>query len=181
VRAALRAILGQNRDLEIVGEAVDGNTATSRIMAANPHVVLVDIGLPGVTGIEVTRQIKERAPHMKVLMFTSNEFDRDMFEAFTAGADGYVIKRDFQKSALENAIRGVMKGKCWLDPSMADRVKKFSKIFHKAVPAHVKAAPVQPLTSEEEQVLDSAINTDGSCSTQPSVLAALQRFAKGQL
>lgn len=181
VRAALRAILSQNADLEIVGEAVDGSTAVSRIMAAKPDIVLIDIGLPGASGIDVTRQVKNRAANIKVLIFTGNEFDREMFESFAAGADGYVIKRDFQRSALEMAIRGVSQGKCWLDPEMAKRILAFARTHRQSAPASVKEAAVQPLTPQEQSILDGALHSEGTLNVEPSALTALQRFAKTQV
>jgi two-component system response regulator DevR len=178
VRSALRAILGQESAFTLVGEAVDGNSAVSRLLAVKPDVVLVDIGLPGKSGIEVAREFKTRAPHIKALMFTSNIDDRLMLESFAAGADGYMVKEGFQKQILETAIRTVMRNTCWLDPGIAKRILDFAKLFKMPVPGAISGAFVQPLTEQEEKMLDSASSTNGVCQVDSKFLTRLQRFAK---
>jgi DNA-binding NarL/FixJ family response regulator len=180
VRSALRAILGQDASFQLVGEAVDGNTAVSRLLAVKPDVVLIDIGLPGKTGIEVTREFKQKAPHIKALMFTSNIDDRLMIDSFSAGADGYMVKEGFQKETLETAIRSVMRNKCWLAPDIAKRILSFAKLYNKALPASLSGIKVEPLTQQEEQVLDTAGCTDGVCPVDPAFLVGLQRLTKLQ-
>jgi DNA-binding NarL/FixJ family response regulator len=177
-RSALRAILGQEKDFQLAGEAVDGKTAVGRLLASKADVALVDIGLPGANGIEVTREFKKKAPHIKALMFTSNNDDRLMLESFAAGADGYMVKDGFDRHQLANAIKSVTQGKCWLDPDIANRILKFAKLFNQPVPASVAAARIDPLTPQEEQVLKAAGTTDGVCSVQPEFLSRLQRFSQ---
>jgi len=177
-RSALRAILGQEAEFQLVGEAVDGKTAVSRLLASKADVALVDIGLPGANGIEVTKEFKKKAPHIKALMFTSNNDDRLMLESFAGGADGYMVKDGFDRAQLATAIKSVIQGKCWLDPDIANRILKFAKLFNQPVPASVAAARPTPLTAQEEQVLKSAGKTDGVCPVQPEFLTRLQRFSQ---
>jgi two-component system, NarL family, response regulator DevR len=177
-RSALRAILGQEADFQLAGEAVDGKTAVSRLLAAKPDVALVDIGLPGASGIDVTRQFKKQAPNIKALMFTSNNDDRLMLESFSAGADGYMLKEGFDRLLLSKAIRSVVQGKCWLDPDIANRILKFAKMFNQPVPSAVTSARIEPLTQQEEQVLNAAGSTDGVCAVKPDFLSRLQRFSR---
>jgi DNA-binding NarL/FixJ family response regulator len=143
-RAVIRESLHQYDGLNLVGEAEDGETAIKQALEIEPQVIIVDLGLPGMDGIEVLKQIKARLPETRMVVLTSQASDSSMFKAFSAGADAYLVKEDFTPEKLEEAIRDVNSGSQWLDPSIAREVLTQSD-----------AAPSQApkLTAEEERVL----------------------------
>src|SRR6516225_4304717 len=122
-RVGLRLTLGHVKDFKIVGEAVDGQSAVHKVLESQAHVVLMDIGLPVMDGIDATRQIKSLSPETRVIMLTSHDNDRDIFAALGAGADGYCLK-EIGSAQLANAIRAVFDGVAWLDAGIARRVLK---------------------------------------------------------
>lgn len=122
-RVGLRLTLEQITGFKVVGEANDGRLAVDSILSMKPDVVLMDIGLPTMDGIEATKKVKELAPDCKVIMLTSHDSDRDVFAALAAGADGYCLK-EVSGTQLAMAIRCVADGAAWLDPGVASRVLK---------------------------------------------------------
>ncbi|MFN8555261.1 MAG: response regulator transcription factor [Candidatus Obscuribacterales bacterium] len=122
IRSAVSVALNGISGFKVVGEAADGATAIDQILASPPDLALVDIGLPKVDGIEVTKTVKQQLPSLKAIMLTSHDSDEDMFASFQAGANGYIIKDGFSKAKLEVAIRTVNSGSSWLDPLIAQRV-----------------------------------------------------------
>ncbi len=122
-RVGLRLTLEQLSGFKVVGEANDGRLAVDSILSMKPDVVLMDIGLPTMDGIEATKKVKELAPDCKVIMLTSHDSDRDVFAALAAGADGYCLK-EVSGTQLAMAIRCVADGAAWLDPGVASRVLK---------------------------------------------------------
>lgn len=103
---------------ELVSEAKDGAEAVSLAEKTMPDVILMDIGLPKIDGIEAVQIIKEKMPYVKVLMFTSRFENKDVFAALKAGADGYITK-GAEPDALISAISTVYQGAAWLDPLIA--------------------------------------------------------------
>lgn len=124
-RVGLRLTLDQVEDFQVVGEAEDGKTTVEKVLDLNPDIVLMDIGLPDRNGIDATRQIKEKASDVRVIILTSHDNDRDVFAALGAGADGYCLK-EISADQLMMAIRTVAGGAAWLDPGVATRVLKAS-------------------------------------------------------
>ncbi len=118
VRAGLRMLLSADPELEIVGEAGDGAQALRLTRDLAPDVVLMDISMPDMNGIESTRRIKELAPDVAVLALTMHEDDQYFFEMLAAGASGYVPKRAAPDD-LTSAIRAVKNGGIFLFPSLA--------------------------------------------------------------
>ena len=117
-RFGIRAVISACHDFSLVGEAADGKIAYEEILKVNPNVVLMDIGLPSMDGIEVSGKVKSAAPHVKILMFTSRESSDQILAAFAAGADGYCLK-EASNSQLEVAIKTVADGGVWLHPAIA--------------------------------------------------------------
>lgn len=117
-RVALSVVLSKNPNIEIVDMAVDGQEGVDKTLALKPDLVIMDIGLPTIDGIEATRQIKEINPKIKVLMYTSREAEDDIFDAFQAGADGYITKGATVEQTL-SAVLAVSEGTGWLDPAIA--------------------------------------------------------------
>lgn len=120
-RLGLKAALERVSDLKIVGQEEDGGSAIRAAVAKKPHIVLIDIGLPVMNGIDATRQIKEKSAETRVIMLTSHDSDTDIFAAFAAGADGYCVK-DIPSDQLVMAIKAVHDGAGWIDPRIASRV-----------------------------------------------------------
>ena len=121
VRDGIRLLLQSQPDLEVVGEASDGPSAIERAACLRPDVVLMDLGLPGLNGMEATRQIHERCPEVKVLALTVHDSDDYFFRALRAGASGYVLKGS-SSSELLGAIRSVSQGEIYLNPSFSKRL-----------------------------------------------------------
>lgn len=125
VRIGLKVLIDQTDGLKVVGLAQDGREAVLKVEQIKPEVVIMDIGLPLVDGIEATRLIKERFENIRVIMLTSHDDDRHIFAALAAGADGYCLK-ETPGSQLVMAVRSVAEGAAWLDPGIAMRVLKAS-------------------------------------------------------
>lgn len=117
-RLGLSIMLEQAENIELVGQAENGQMGVALAKSLFPDVIVMDIGLPIIDGIEATRQIKAFNPECKILIFTSRDGDEDVFEAFKSGADGYVMK-DASKEQICTAIRSVSEGVAWLDPAIA--------------------------------------------------------------
>jgi NarL family two-component system response regulator LiaR len=120
-RVGLKLTLQNVPDFKVVGEAEDGRETIRLVKELKPDVVLMDIGLPLIDGIDATGKIKDETPDTKVIMLTSHDSDRDVFAALGAGADGYCLK-EVSGSQLISAIRAVADGVAWLDPGVASRV-----------------------------------------------------------
>ncbi len=118
VRSGLRMLLDAQPDMEIVGEAETGVEAIAKTQALRPDIVLMDVEMPEMNGIEATRKIKELVPETAVLALTMYEDDQYFFEMLRAGASGYVPKRA-APDELVNAIRVVSKGEVFLYPTLA--------------------------------------------------------------
>ena len=121
VRSGLRMLLQAQSDMKIIGEAETGQEAIRRVVELRPDVVLMDIEMPGMNGIEATRAIKAEAPEAAVLALTMYEDDQYFFEMLRAGASGYVPKRA-APDELVSAIRAVSRGEVFLYPSLAGRL-----------------------------------------------------------
>lgn len=120
-RKGLRALLDDQEDIEVVGEAADGLQALERARAAKPDVVLMDIHMPVCNGVEATRRIKLELPETKVVALTVSDEDDDLFEAIKSGAEGYLLK-DLRPEELFDLLRGVMKGETPISPAVASKL-----------------------------------------------------------
>ncbi len=120
-RTGLASLLGDDERVEVVGQAVDGADAVKQAAKLKPDVVLMDIKMPNVDGIEATRQIVEVAPGIKVLILTTFETDSQVIQALKAGASGYVLK-DSSAAAIVSSIVAVMSGEKVMASAVANRV-----------------------------------------------------------
>jgi len=120
-RMGLQLVLEKVDDITIIGEAEDGAKAVELACAHCPDVILMDIGLPVIDGIEATRKIKEAKIGANILVFTSRDSEQDVFAALGAGADAYIMK-GANPEQLISAIRAVNEGAAWLDPAIAKLV-----------------------------------------------------------
>lgn len=123
VRSGIKLLLEAESDIDVVGESLDGEQALAMIESLNPDVVLMDIAMPGMDGLEATRRIKARWPDIKILVLTMHRSTEYFFEMLKAGAHGYILK-GAETSDLINAVRVVGRGEVFLYPSMAQRLVK---------------------------------------------------------
>ena len=121
LRAGLRALLSQDPDIEIVGEADNGRDAIRAIGSLAPNLVLMDLSMPGMNGIEALMDIKRRYPATRVLILTIHKTDEYIHESLRAGADGYILK-DATQDELRIAVRSVLNGKTYLSPDISEKV-----------------------------------------------------------
>ncbi len=149
VRSGLRLLLEAQPDMVIVAEVENGEDAIGRTAELKPDVVLMDIEMPGMNGIEATRRIKSQSPRTAVLALTMYEDDQYFFEMLRAGAAGYVPKRA-APDELTSAIRAVSRGEVFLYPSLAGRLVQ-DYLVRRDVEAQEPAAG--ELTPREQEVL----------------------------
>jgi len=149
VTEGLRVILGTSPDIEVVGIAHDGAEAVDLVPTARPDVVLMDLKMPGVNGIQATRQIKDRYAGVRVLVLTTYDADEWVFDAIRSGADGYLLK-DTPRQDLVAAIKGTFAGHTHVDPGVAGKL--FDHIAQTS-PAAPDTAVASALTERELDVL----------------------------
>ena len=118
VRLGLSLVFENTEGIELVAEADNGKKGVELALKLNPNVVLMDIGLPEMDGIQATSIIKKSNPNIKILIFTSRESDDDVFDSLASGADGYIMKGANEEQMI-NAIKAVSEGTAWLDPAIA--------------------------------------------------------------
>ena len=165
-RYGMQGLLSTQPDIEVVGEATTGEEALALTGELQPDVVLMDIKMPGVSGIEATRRILEDHPHIRILMVTMFEDDASIFTAMRAGARGYVLK-DAAKDDVLGAIRTVGRGGAVFSPGIAARLMDFFTTTHPAVPR--EAFPT--LTEREREMLH--LMTQGASNAEISRLLSL--------
>jgi NarL family two-component system response regulator LiaR len=144
VRVGLRAFLDTQPDLEIVGEASSGEQGVELVKNTLPDVVLMDLLMPGIDGVEATRQVKAASPHTQVIVLTSYAEDERIFPAIKAGALSYLLK-DVGPDALVTAIRAARRGEATLHPTVAARL--MSEL------TGGRHSPLDTLTEREKDVL----------------------------
>jgi DNA-binding NarL/FixJ family response regulator len=121
MRLGLTAALGNRDGFEILGEATDGRQGIEQAATLQPDVVLMDVGMPGMDGIEATQAIKAATPDLRVVVLTSHTNETEIIAALSSGADAYCIKGT-DAEALANAIRVAASGAAYLDPQIAQKV-----------------------------------------------------------
>lgn len=121
VRSGVRLLLEAEPDIEVIGEALDGQEAINKAETLRPDVILMDIAMPGMDGLEATRYIKTSWPDIEVLVLTMHRTDDYFFEMLKAGASGYILK-GAQTDELIHALKVVSRGEVFLYPSMTSRL-----------------------------------------------------------
>lgn len=147
VRAGLRALLAEASDFNLVGEAVGGYEAIELIGRTNPNVMILDLSMPDLDGISVTRQVKQKFPDLKILILTLHEDEALLKEAIKAGAAGYILKKAAE-AELISAIRVILRGELYIDPSMLRGL-----IDEPPQPQEEQENLSEPLTPREMEVL----------------------------
>jgi NarL family two-component system response regulator LiaR len=158
VRQGLRTFLELQDDIVVVGEAENGLVALEMVRQFNPHVVLMDLVMPGLDGISATRQVKSLGSNVKVIALTSFTEDDKVFPAIQAGASGYLLK-DVSPDDLVDAIRAAHRGEARLHPDIARKLME--QVAHQ--PAITRAPQVEALTERERDVIQLVAQ---GCSNQ---------------
>jgi len=169
-RMGLSVILGSNQGIEITAMSADGQEGVNKALELRPDVVIMDIGLPTIDGIEATKKIKAANPDIKVLMYTSRESEDDVFDSFSAGADGYITKGATSEQTI-SAVLAVSEGAGWLDPAIAKivltNIRRSSHTTHTRGEINYKLGKnLYGLTEREMEVLSLIV--DGLTNPQIS-------------
>ena len=146
IRRGVRAVLQARRGWSVIGEAANGREAVEKAIKLKPDVAVLDISMPELDGLEVTRQIRESVPNVKVLVLTMHESDQMVRRALDAGASGYLLKSDSTDS-LPKAVKAVSENKRFLTPKISDIVLDG---FINAGSKRDKAKPEGPRTTPRE-------------------------------
>jgi len=148
IRDSLAMLLNLEKDIEVVGQAEDGLEGVELTEQHQPDLVLMDLKMPGMNGVEATRQIHARWPGIKVLVLTTYDDDEWVFDAIRAGASGYLLK-DTPRDEVIKAVRGTVEGKSFVDPAVA------GKLMHQVTSrqTQLSAAITNRLTEREVDVL----------------------------
>jgi DNA-binding NarL/FixJ family response regulator len=151
MREGLRTLLELEPDFAVAGEAGDGAAALEVYEASTPDIVLMDIRMPGMDGVEATRRLRARHPGARVIILTTFDDEAYVFDGLRAGAQGYLLK-DLSGDELATAIRTVMAGGALIEPSVARKVfAEFARLAPAARP--LDAGLAEPLTEREREVL----------------------------
>lgn len=147
-REGVRTMLQGMDDMEVVGEASDGDAAITSASTLQPDVILMDIKMPGTNGLEATRRILRASPHVQVLVVTMFEDDDSVFAAMRAGARGYLLK-DADQDELVRAVQAVACGEAIFSPAIAQRMMH----YFSALPKTASALAFPDLTEREREIL----------------------------
>ena len=159
IRQGIRLLLEIEPDIQVVGQAANGNAAIDQVETLQPDVVLMDVRMPEMDGVAATRELSARFPEVKVIILTTFEDDETVFEGIKAGARGYLLK-DISSEEMAQAVRRVAAGEALIEPRLTRKVlAEFSRLatatgqpkVHKTG-AVSESLPV-PLTEREQEVL----------------------------
>lgn len=126
-RKGMASLLDMRDDLQVVGEASDGNEGIKAARELIPDLILMDVNMPNCNGMEATRMIKKEMPHVKIVMLSASEEDQDLFEAIKVGAQGYLLK-DLEPYQLYDLLQSLSRGETPLSGTMATKIlREFSK------------------------------------------------------
>lgn len=150
-RRGLYVVLGTEDGIEVVAEAENGADAVAKAQELAPDVILMDVRMPRISGVEATAQIRDLLPSTKVLMLTVSDEEDDLYEAIKAGASGYLLK-EISIEEVAEAVRAVYQGQSLISPSMASKLfNEFTQLARRA--SEQIPVPVPVLTARELEVL----------------------------
>ena len=153
-REGLAGIISAQADMEIVGEASDGLEAVVKAGELKPNLILMDVQMPGIDGLETTRRIKQALPDTAIVMLTVRDDNERLFEAIKIGVQGYLLKTINSREMLA-LLRGAVKGEAAISPSMAGRVLVEFQRMSRLMPLD-NGMDMEVLTHREREVLDLA-------------------------
>lgn len=149
LRAGLRALLACDPDYEVVGEAADGHDAIQAVRTMQPTLILMDISMPGMNGIEAMIDIKRRSPGVRIIVITMHKEDEYIHASLSAGADGYLLK-DASNEEFQMAIRTVLSGNRYLSPAVSGEI---IQRYLGATKVPLAQRAISKLSHRERQVL----------------------------
>jgi DNA-binding NarL/FixJ family response regulator len=153
IRTGLTIILNHQADIEVIGQAADGLEAVELAKNLQPDVILMDIKMLRLNGIQATRQIVAALPNTQIIILTTYDTDDWVFDGIRAGAIGYLLK-DTSGDNLAEAVRGALRGESQIDPTVARKVlREFQQLTTKRAAPPVKDEPLERLTDREEEVI----------------------------
>jgi len=158
VREGLQHMLKQEEDMEVVGQSANGFEALSQVEMLSPNIILMDIKMPGVDGIELTRQLKDKQPFCNVIMLTL--YDEYLAEAIEAGAVGYLLK-DAKRAELTQAIRQVHRGEVVISESITAQPRiEYEERFGKKAKGSRLQEPSDPMPEEVQMVIPPPVDAN---------------------
>src|SRR5512140_2771138 len=155
IRTGLTIILNHQADIEVVAQAANGLEAVEAAKRLQPDVILMDIKMPHLNGIQATRQIVAALPKTQIIILTTYDTDDWVFDGIRAGAVGYLLK-DTSGDNLADAVRGALRGESQIDPTVARKVlREFQQVSSRRAPPPqpVDDEPLEQLTDREEDIL----------------------------
>ena len=152
VREGIKFSLASNRTIRVIGEASNGREAVTLARKLRPDVILMDISMPGMDGLEATRRIKAEVTHVRIIILTVAEEDKSLFEAIKSGAHGYLLKT-IEPRPLFETLRGVFRGEAPISRVTASKILgEFARQGQRATPE--EASPVGRLSPRELEILE---------------------------
>ena len=158
-RVGLRCALNANDDINVVAESEDATEGLKQVERLKPDVILMDLGLPGMNGIEATIKVKEILPQTKIIALTSHDREEEVVAALSSGASAYCLK-DIDPNKLADVVRDVAEGVCWIDPMVAQMaLNSFPKVENIGfLSGKSQSEGRVPLTEREFEVLKHLVS-----------------------
>ncbi len=158
LRASLAKLIGLWRQDVVIAEAADGRQALEMARRLRPTIILMDIRMPGVNGLEATRLIKTEMPEIKIVMLTVSDRDQDLFEAIKSGAEGYLLK-SLQGEQFVELLKGVERGEAPMSPGLAAKIlSEFAQRTRHESKPEATTTTDEILTDREKEVLHLMVN-----------------------
>ena len=176
-RRGMASLLREREEFDVVGEAMDGREAIQKARELMPDVILMDISMPKMDGIEATRSIKQELPYLKIVMLSASEEESDLFEAIKSGAQGYLLKK-IEPQELFAMLKGVVQGDAPISRAMAAKI--LGEFAHQARRTAEPSSPAANLSPREKEVLD--LVTQGKSNKEiAAALAIAENTVKNHL
>ncbi len=158
VRDGLRSLLDAQQDIKVIGDAANGREAVRKVFKSAPDVVIMDIAMPELNGIEAARQIHEEYPNTQIIFLSMHSTTEHIFRALQAGARGYLLKESAGVQVVD-AVRAVYDGRLYLSPNISDKVIEGYINHHEAVE---EKSPLSSLSPREREILQLVVEGKSS-------------------
>jgi len=176
-RGGIASLLAAQSEFEVVGEAANGHEALEKAQELMPDIILMDISMPVMDGLEATRRIKQVIPYVRIVMLTVSEEEQSLFEAIRSGAQGYLLKK-MKPQALFSTLRGIMQGEAPLSRVMAAKLlEEFTRLSQREAPPSLGVVNLSPREKEVLQLLSQG-KTNKEIAT---ILAITENTTKSHL